>query len=66
VDPTPFEDEEFDAAGNALAGSGAEGHMDLLTAVLHEFGHLAGLDDDSGSPLMAGLLGTGTRRTALD
>ncbi|MCI0458277.1 MAG: Ig-like domain repeat protein [Gemmataceae bacterium] len=67
VDPTPFDDEEFDDAGNALAGSGAEGRMDLLTAVLHEFGHLAGLGDDSGSALMAPLLGTGTRRTqALD
>jgi hypothetical protein len=63
VDPTPFEDEEFDASGNALPGSAAEGRMDLWTAVLHEYGHLAGLGDDSGSALMAPLLPTGTRRT---
>ncbi|MCI0458276.1 MAG: Ig-like domain repeat protein [Gemmataceae bacterium] len=67
VDLTPGQDEEFDLSGNALAGSGAEGRMDLLTALLHELGHVAGLGDDSGSALMAPLLGTGTRRThALD
>src|SRR5262249_38306757 len=35
VDPTPLQDEEF-------AGGPAMGTMDLLTAVLHEMGHLAG------------------------
>ena len=42
--------------------------MDLLTTVLHEMGHLAGLpDQDTGDGLMADALPTGTRRTdALD
>ena len=44
----------------ALPGSPAAGKEDLLTALLHEMGHLAGRPDgDSG--LMAGALGLGTR-----
>jgi hypothetical protein len=62
ADPTPFTDEEFDSAGQALPGGPADGRVDLLTAVLHELGHLAGLDDNDGSSLMAGALGLGTRR----
>jgi hypothetical protein len=62
VDPTPSQDEEF-AGGTAFAGSPAAGREDLLTAVLHELGHIIGLPDDSGSALMAGLLPAGTRRT---
>jgi hypothetical protein len=68
VDATPLADEEF-APGSplvALPGSPAAGKEDLLTAVLHEMGHLAGSPDgDSG--LMAGALGLGTRNLgALD
>jgi VCBS repeat-containing protein len=50
----------------ALPGSLAAGKEDLLTAVLHEMGHLAGrADSDSG--LMAAALAAGTRDTlALD
>ncbi len=67
VDPTPGADEEFAASGQALAGSAAAGRTDLLTAMLHEYGHLAGLSDDIGSTLMAGMLDLGTRYTqALD
>jgi uncharacterized delta-60 repeat protein len=62
VDPTPYQDEEF-ASGTAFAGSPAAGREDLLTTVLHELGHIAGLPDDNSSLLMAGLLPTGTRRT---
>jgi uncharacterized delta-60 repeat protein len=62
VDPTPYQDEEF-TNGTALAGSPAAGREDLLTTVLHELGHLAGLADDSGSALMADALPMGTRRT---
>jgi predicted outer membrane repeat protein len=66
VDPTPYRDEEF-SGGIAFAGNPAAGREDLLTTVLHELGHLAGLPDDSGSALMAGTLPAGTRRTnALD
>ncbi|HZY83797.1 MAG TPA: hypothetical protein VFE78_03135, partial [Gemmataceae bacterium] len=62
VDPTPGQDEEF-AAGSplvALPGSPAAGKEDLLTAVLHEMGHLAGRPD-GGDGLMAGALAAGTR-----
>ncbi|HZY83519.1 MAG TPA: right-handed parallel beta-helix repeat-containing protein [Gemmataceae bacterium] len=65
ADGTPLADEEFapGAAGSplvALPGSPAAGKEDLLTAVLHEMGHLAGRPDgDAG--LMAGALGLGTR-----
>jgi hypothetical protein len=62
VDPTPYQDEEF-TNGTAFAGSPAAGREDLLTTVLHELGHLAGLPDDSGSALMADALPTATRRT---
>jgi hypothetical protein len=73
VDPTPLRDEEF-APGSpltALPGTAAAGRMDLLTAMLHEMGHLAGLSDQPGTgqseDLMAGLLAPGVRRTeALD
>jgi hypothetical protein len=53
VDPTPGSGEEFPSGA-------VGGRMDLLTAVLHEMGHLAGhLDGEEG--LMAGLLEPGTR-----
>lgn len=53
VDPTPLQDEEA-----------ADGRMDLLTVVMHELGHLAGLEDRSGTDsLMADVLTPGVRRT---
>ena len=71
IDPTPLQDEEFVPGGPgsplvALPGSAAAGREDLLSAVLHEMGHLAGRPDaDSG--LMAGHLAAGSRDTlALD
>jgi hypothetical protein len=66
VDPTPTQDEEF-AGGAALTGSAAAGREDLLTAVLHGMGNLAGLADDDGSALMSGTLPTSARHLgALD
>jgi len=65
VDPTPGQDEEF-APGSplvALPGSPSQGKEDLLTAVLHEMGHLAGSHDGS-SGLMTGALAPGTRDLA--
>jgi hypothetical protein len=65
VDPTPLQDEEFapGAPAAALPGSAAAGREDLLSAVLHEMGHLAGRPGaDSG--LMAGALAAGTRDLA--
>jgi hypothetical protein len=61
VDPTPGADNEFDADGKALAGAGAEGDIDLLTAVTHEFGHVLGFDHETGGPIMADSLTTGVR-----
>jgi hypothetical protein len=70
IDPTPRDDREFtrQAAGterDAVAGA-ATGHMDLLTVVMHEFGHILGLGDvDPAShpgDLMAETLTTGARR----
>jgi hypothetical protein len=49
-------------------GSPAAGRMDLLSAVLHEMGHLAGCPDEgaAGNPddLMADALSPGARKTA--
>jgi hypothetical protein len=56
--PGPFEE-------TAAAGSAAAGHMDLLTVVMHEMGHLLGLDDMAPSTqpvqVMTDVLAAGTR-----
>jgi CSLREA domain-containing protein len=58
IDPTPWEDTEF---AGPVAG------VDLLSALFHEMGHLAGQADDSGPDLLAGSLPAGMRRAdALD
>lgn len=71
VDPTPFDNFEFLHAANALAtdlftdpGNAAAGHLDLLTAVSHELGHVLELDDsqDNFSDLMYLNLVDGERR----
>jgi hypothetical protein len=72
VDPTPLQDEEFSAGPGgvlqARAGSAASGHVDLLTTVLHEMGHLLGSadHDPNGNPgdVMDAVLGPGIRRLA--
>jgi Tol biopolymer transport system component len=76
VDTTPLGDEEFSASApgsslTALPDGAAAGREDLLTVVLHEMGHLAGLSDVGGSAadngLMAEFLPSGLRCTqALD
>lgn len=48
VDSTPWENSEFaqsltDSASRATTGSDAFGRYDLLTTLLHELGHLAGI-----------------------
>jgi hypothetical protein len=68
VDPTPADSSEFGIiAGRdhylADAASEAFGKMDLLTALLHEVGHIAGFDHDSGLEVMGGTLSTGERVT---
>jgi hypothetical protein len=69
VDSTPGEDSEFagsDGYLKALAGSAADGRMDLLTVVMHELGHQIGLDDDyqtgEADELMYGYVNPGERR----
>jgi hypothetical protein len=56
----------FDASGLALPGSPADGHMDLLTVVLHELGHTLGLPDGcacgSYADLMQASLPAGVER----
>ena len=59
VDPTPWESGEF-LAGNAPSG------MDLLTVVMHELGHVLGLQDVSRPySLMNDQLETGVRYLAV-
>jgi uncharacterized repeat protein (TIGR03803 family) len=70
VDASPV-DSVFGPGGTAQAGSAAAGEEDLLTAVLHEMGHLAGQPDvanaTTGSDLMDSVLPLGVRRIdALD
>jgi hypothetical protein len=52
VDPTPTNNSEFTHAQNAAGtdlltdpSNAAAGHMDLLTTVVHELGHVLGLPD---------------------
>jgi hypothetical protein len=65
VDPTPLQDKEF-AGGAALPGSSAAGKEDLLSVVLHQMGHLAGLPEQEGAEdgLMAEVLPPGIRHLA--
>jgi hypothetical protein len=54
VDPTPSDNSEFTHAANAAStdlytdpSNAAAGHLDLLTAVAHEMGHVLGLADST-------------------
>jgi hypothetical protein len=65
IDPTPADDSEF-AVGSLIApaGSPAAGRMDLLSVVMHELGHVLGLQDVEGGDhdLMGDTLTPGVRR----
>src|SRR5437016_3477097 len=59
VDPTLADDSEFPSA----PGSPLYGHMDLLTVVMHELGHVQGFGDiDDDHDIMGGSLLPGIRR----
>ena len=68
VDATPGDDEatEFADVGGvltAVAGGPADGRIDLLTALMHELGHMLGVTHDGAAgALMATELETGIRR----
>ena len=56
VDPTPNDNSEFTHAQNAAGtdlltdpSNAAAGHLDLLTTVAHEMGHVLGLDDSTAA-----------------
>jgi hypothetical protein len=65
VDATPSDDSEFDIrAGDGLKAapsSDAYGRMDLLSALTHELGHVAGLTHDDGFAFMSSVLEAGVR-----
>jgi hypothetical protein len=70
IDPTPEEQEEFIPVGEgvwrAADRAAAADRIDLLTAVMHELGHVLGLDDIDPSriadDLMTATLAPGFRR----
>lgn len=68
IDYTPYLNDEYLPTSNPLEwiakpGSKAEGKMDLLTVLLHEYGHALGLEHTTDShDLMATTLQPGVRR----
>ena len=58
MDKTPGKDSEFTTPGD----QGEQGHMDLLTTVMHEIGHAIGRDH-AGSGVMDEFLATGDRQS---
>ncbi len=74
VDPSPADDAEFIARARttelvAAAGTRPAGRTDLLTVLMHEFGHTLGWSDLVGhapQSLMASSLPTGTRRLPVE
>ena len=69
VDQTPHNDSEF-ASGHVSAA--VKSKVDLLSVLIHEFGHILGMDDihvanpDATNNVMADLLPLGVRRSAFN
>ena len=71
VDPTPAQNSEFDqvhsSTEHAASSGEASGHMDLVTVVEHELGHVLGLQStDLVGDLMSETLDVGVRRVPSD
>ncbi|HET9220026.1 MAG TPA: hypothetical protein VFR18_23810 [Terriglobia bacterium] len=67
IDDTPADNSEFQNVNGELLASStspAYGRMDLLTAILHELGHLLGQDHETDG-LMTPTLATGQRKLPL-
>ena len=70
IDGTPFDDAEFDLADSGsqfrATGGTAAGGYDLLSALMHEQGHILGLLDEyqDNGDLMYGFIQAGERRLA--
>ena len=65
IDSTPGGDREFQGERRILGGDFVSGDMDLLTVVMHEMGHVLGMEDIyevGGRELMGAVLETGVRR----
>ena len=68
IDTTPGDDSEFTGSGTKLLAADAAiaGKVDLLTVLMHELGHKAGLDDSyrvgDADDLMYGYINPGERR----
>jgi hypothetical protein len=58
VDPTPGDDSEF---GPGTVKSPAHGHIDLLSVVAHELGHLLGYGESDGNDVTGEYLAPGVR-----
>jgi hypothetical protein len=69
IDSTPYDNSEFLPTSDpnvwvAKPGSAAEGKMDMLTVLLHEYGHVLGLDHSAdANDLMGANLQPGVRHT---
>ncbi|MDL2122389.1 MAG: matrixin family metalloprotease [Deltaproteobacteria bacterium] len=70
-DPTPYDDTEFRRRNGAteliaVPSSPAYGDIDLLTVVMHELGHVLGLEHTEQEGLMDASLDAGVRQLADD
>jgi PhoPQ-activated pathogenicity-related protein len=71
IDTTPFDDAEFSVGSDAgvlyAEDPAVAGRIDLLTTIMHELGHVLGLDDSSTtSELMHEALEPGVRKPLLE
>jgi hypothetical protein len=63
IDPSPGSDAEF---GPGAVDSPARGHIDLLSVVAHEMGHLLGYGEDNSDGVTGEYLAPGVRRVPVE